>query len=144
MTLDERATTRISAAFAAYITSISSNENAAMRALMLLGADALGIDLVLIANDLRATIGTPLPPGIFERLLDMLARVEHDAGMKRVVGDASCTLAQEQPGRSKLIRMDRRSVGSAASNTYTELDGEQPPLDPFGSIGFDFDDAAGS
>ena len=60
---------------------LSENENAAMRALMLIGADQLGIDLTLVADDLRLTIGARLPAAVCDRLLAMLSQVNHDAAI---------------------------------------------------------------
>ncbi len=79
MTQSERATTRISAGFAGFINGLSENENAAMRALMLIGADQIGIDPTLVADDLRLTSGARLPPAVCDRLLAMLSQVNHDA-----------------------------------------------------------------
>ncbi len=79
MTLRECATALMSARFASFMNGLSENENAAMRALMLIGANPIGIDLTLVADDLRLTVGAQLPLEIYDRLLAMLSRVDHDA-----------------------------------------------------------------
>jgi hypothetical protein len=132
MTQRERATTRISAGFAGFINGLSENENAAMRALMLLGADQIGIDLTLVADDLRLTIGARLPPAIYDRLLAMLSRVPHDA-----VGSS-----RTEEARAFLRRAPACLSSPATANEHLEQAVILQAPDPFGSIGFDFDEAA--
>ena len=132
MTQSERATTRISAGFAGFINGLSENENAAMRALMLLGADQIGIDPTMVADDLRLTIGARLPPAIYERLLAMLSRVDHDG-----VGSSR----REEAGARRGIAPACLSPPAAANEQLEQAVTPQAP-DPFGSIGFDFDETA--
>ena len=132
MTQSERATTRISAGFAGFINGLSENENAAMRALMLLGADQVGIDPTLVADDLRLTIGARLPPAIYDKLLAMLSRVDHDAGGSR---------RKEEAGAIPRRAPARLSTPEAANVQLEQVVTQQAP-DPFSSIGFDFDEMA--
>ena len=132
MTLTKRATTRISEGFAGFINSLSENENAAMRALMLIGADQIGIDPTLVADDLRLTIGARLPPEIYDKLLGMLARVDHDA------------VVSGTHARARAAPRDAPAYAPAAVEANEQLEQAvalQAP-DPFSSIGFDFDEAA--
>ena len=132
MTQRERATTRISADLASYISGLSENENAAMRALMLIGADQIGIDPTLVADDLRLTIGARLPPEIYDRLLAMLSRVDHHAvGSRR----------KEEAGTRHGIAPASLSAPAAGNQQLERVVTLEVP-DPFGSIGFDFDDTA--
>ncbi len=132
MTQAERATTRISAGLAGFLSSLSENENAATRALMLIGADQIGIDPTLVADDLRLTIGARLPLEVYDKLLAMLSRVRSSRAVNGT-GVQSGTIPRPS------------STGNA---TPAEVDEQLeqavllPAPDPFGSIGFDFDAAA--
>ncbi len=132
MTLTERATTRISAGFAGFINGLSENENAAMRALMLIAADLIGIDPTLVADDLRLTIGARLPPEIYDRLLGMLARVDHDEVVRGTPAQARAA-PRHAPAYAQV---------TVETNEQLEPDVTLQAPDPFGSIGFDFDEAA--
>ena len=130
MTLSERATTRISQGFADFIQSLSENENAAMRALMLMGANQVGIDPTLVADDLRLTLGARLPPEIFERLLGMLAHVDHDGVVTSTDAQVRAVPRQAQIEVCAAVEM----------NEQLEPIGAREAPDPFDSIGFDFDE----
>ena len=72
-----KAVARVSQALAGYISSLSENENAATRALILLGVAELGIDPTLVDDDLRLTMAAPLPPELYARLQAIRDRVDH-------------------------------------------------------------------
>ena len=82
MSRSVKAVARVSQALAAYISGLSGNENAATRALILLGAAELGIDPSLVDDDLRLTMAAPLPPELYARLQAIRDRVDHGAGMR--------------------------------------------------------------
>ena len=82
MSRSVKAVARVSQALAAYISGLSGNENAATRALILLGAAELGIDPSLVDADLRLTMAAPLPPELYARLQAIRDRVDHGAGMR--------------------------------------------------------------
>jgi hypothetical protein len=63
-----KAVTRVSQTLADYIASLSENENAATRALILLGAAELGLDPTLVEDDLRLTMAARLPPELYAKL----------------------------------------------------------------------------
>ena len=130
MTLSERATTRISQEFAGFIHSLSENENAAMRALMLMGANQVGIEPMLVADDLRSTIAARLPPAIYERLLAMLARVDHDGAVTSTDADIR-TVPRRAPSDARILIETTEQLEATES--------QQTP-DPFGSLGFDFEE----
>ena len=130
MTQSERATTRISAGFAGFINGLSENENAAMRALTLIGADQIGIDPTLVADDLRLTSGARLPPAVCDTLLAMLSQVNHDAAGSSGKGGAGSL-----PPRTPACL----STPAAADEQLEQAVSVEAP-DPFGSIGFDFDE----
>jgi len=79
MSRSVKAVTRVSQALAGYISSLSENENAATRALILLGAAELGIDPTLVDDDLRLTMAAPLPHELYARLQAIRDRVDHRA-----------------------------------------------------------------
>ncbi|HSH77196.1 MAG TPA: hypothetical protein VLA19_01540 [Herpetosiphonaceae bacterium] len=77
MSRSAKAVARVSQALAGYISSLSENENAATRALILLGAAELGIDPSLVDDDLRLTMAARLPPELYARLQAIRDRVDH-------------------------------------------------------------------
>ena len=96
MTQSVTAATRISEGLAAFIESLSENKNAAMRGLMLLGADELGIDPTLVADDLRVTMAARLPPELYRKLQAMRDRVD-DRALVRSPRNAA-TKRRPRPG----------------------------------------------
>ena len=111
---------------------MSENENAAMRALMLIGADQAGIDPTLVADDLRLTMAARLPAAIYDKLLGMLARVDHDVVVNGTRAEAG-PAPQHAPAFAHAAIEAKEQLEPAWS--------PQPP-DPFSSIGFDFDESA--
>ncbi len=79
MSRSVKAVARVSQALAGYISSLSENENAATRALILLGAAELGIDPTLVDDDLRLTMAAPLPHELYARLQAIRDGVDHRA-----------------------------------------------------------------
>ncbi len=82
MSRSVKAVARVSQALAGYISSLSENENAATRALILLGAAELGIDPTLVDDDLRLTMAAPLPPELYARLQAIRDRVDQRASAR--------------------------------------------------------------
>ena len=132
MTQSERATTRISARLADFISALSENENAATRALMLIGADQLGIDPTLVADDLRLTMAARLPPDVYTKLQTMWNRVDQSA-----VPSDTRQQAGTLPRRARTLASPPMVLAEA-----TEPAAIREPLDPFSNLGFDFDETA--
>ncbi len=95
-----KAITRVSQTLADYIGSLSENENAATRALILLGAVEFGLDPTLIEDDLRLTMAARLPPELYARLQTLRERVDHRVLMSRpaAVTCASGAAPVPEPG----------------------------------------------
>ena len=131
MSQSEKRSTRMSAGLATFVRGLSENESAATRALLLIGADQLGIDPNLVADDLRVTITSRLPAEVYAILLAMWNRVGQSAV-------ASNTRLQAEP-------VPRRAHTHAPAPAV-ETEATEPvalePLDPFGNVGFDFDETA--
>lgn len=108
-------TLRLSPELEALISTISENENAVMRALLLIGADAIGLDLQTVQADVRRSLSGDLPPEIQTRLFAMLQRGQHGAATER-----------------------REEAPAAPTTGTTEAGGREP--DPFANVGFDFDE----
>ena len=147
MTQSERATTRISSGLADFIKSLSENENAATRALILIGADQLGLDPTQVADDLRVTLGARLPPVVYAKLLALWNRVDHGGlatgSRPEVARDGSH--AATHPIRPAIPGAGANG-GEARAAEVVRMPGEVPaprdqsrPRDPFDSLGFDFD-----
>ncbi len=79
MSQSEKRSTRMSAGLATFVRGLSENESAATRALLLIGADQLGIDPNLVADDLRVTIPARLPAEVYAMLMAMWNRVDQSA-----------------------------------------------------------------
>ncbi len=86
-----KAVTRVSQTLADYIGSLSENENAATRALILLGAAELGLDPTLVEDDLRLTMAARLPPELYARLQALRERVDQRALPQRPVRGGRAT-----------------------------------------------------
>ena len=107
-------TLRLSPELEALISTISENENAVMRALLLIGADAIGLDVRTVQADVRRSLSADLPPAIQTRLIALLQRDQHAAEPEQ-----------------------REEAPAARTRDTTEAGGSEP--DPFASVGFDFD-----
>lgn len=106
-------TLRLSPELEQLISTISDNENAVMRALLLIGADTIGLDVRTVQADVRRSLSADLPPAIQTRLIALLQRGQVEA----------------EP--------ERHAAPAAPATGATEAGGSEP--DPFASVGFDFD-----
>ena len=144
MTQSERATTRISPSLAGFIQSLSENENAATRALILIGADQLDLDPTQVADDLRVTLGARLPPAVYAKLLTLWNRVDHGALTRGVQGPGE--FGERQGAPPWTIAQERvADGGSSAATPPVCAEQRAPPepadrADPFSGLGFDFDE----
>ena len=130
MSQSEKRSTRMSAGLATFVRGLSENESAATRALLLIGADQLGIDPNLVADDLRVTITARLPAGVYAILLAMWNRVDQSAV-------ARYTRLQAEPAPRR-AQAPAPAVPAEASKPGAGSE----PLDPFSNVGFDFDETA--
>ena len=130
MSQSEKRSTRMSAGLATFVRGLSENESAATRALLLIGADQLGIDPNLVADDLRVTITARLPAEVYAILLAMWNRVDQSAV-------ASDTPLQTEPAPRRA-----QAPAPAVPAEATEPGVGSEPLDPFSNVGFDFDETA--
>ena len=106
-------TLRLSPELEQLISGVSENENAVMRALLLIGADAVGLDVRTVQADIRRTLSAELPPAVYNKLLAIYQRVQHN-----------------EPPRTEA------DEGQSITAPPTESASEP---DPFASVGFDFD-----
>jgi hypothetical protein len=120
----------MSAGLAEVIRSLSENENAATRALLLIGADQLGMDPTSVADDLRMTISARLPSEVCALLLAMWSRVDQSA----VPSDAALH-RRNAPRRTRAQASTAQAPREQSEETVTPS-----PLDPFSTVGFDFDE----
>jgi hypothetical protein len=134
-----KTSTRMSAGLAAFIRGLSDNENAATRALLLIGADQLGVDPTLVADDLRVTITARLPAEVYAILLGMWNRVDHSAALA-----ATPPRTEGRSGRDRAAAEARAEPTSPAPPAPPAREEPAPPtpepLDPFSNVGFDFDE----
>ncbi|HSH78962.1 MAG TPA: hypothetical protein VLA19_10570 [Herpetosiphonaceae bacterium] len=132
MSQSVKTSTRMSADLATFIRGLSENESAATRALLLIGADQLGIDPNLVADDLRATITARLPPEVSAILLAMWSRV-HQNAVPIVMREHAGTSQRHTRAQSPA------PLGTAA---VSEPAAVPEQLDPFSHVGFDFEETA--
>ena len=132
MSQSEKRSTRMSAGLATFVRGLSENESAATRALLLIGADHLGIDPNLVADDLRATITARLPAEVYAILIAMWNRVDQSTVM-------SDTCQQAEPASR---RAHAEAPAPAVPAEATEPAAVSEPLDLFSNVGFDFDETA--
>ncbi|MDP9310119.1 MAG: hypothetical protein M3R24_04345 [Chloroflexota bacterium] len=81
-------TFRSSSALQTLLKHISTNESAALRALTLIGADAVGLDLSTVLPDLRQTMSADLPLEIHKALQQIYYRVAEEASPSLKVREA--------------------------------------------------------
>ena len=132
MSQSEKQSTRMSAGLATFVRGLSENESAATRALLLIGADHLGIDPTFVADDLRLTIMARLPAEVYAILMAMWNRVDQSA-----VPRDSRQPAEPAPGRAP-----GRAQTPVVPAEATEPAAAPELLDPFSHVGFDFDETA--
>ena len=132
MSQSEKRSTRMSAGLATFVRSLSENESAATRALLLIGADQLGIDPNLVADDLRVTITAQLPADVYKILLAMWNRVDQSA-----VQSDSRQQAEPVPHHAR-----GQAPAPVVLTEATEPAAAPEALDPFSNVGFDFDETA--
>ncbi len=120
----------MSAGLATFVCGLSENESAATRALLLIGADQLGIDPNLVADDLRRTLPGRLPVEVYAILLAMWNRVDWSA----VPSDS---LPQTEP----TVALARCQAQVTAALAEASEPADAPTrLDPFSNVGFNFDE----
>ena len=107
-------TLRLSPEFEQLISGVSENENAVMRALLLIGADTVGLDVQTVQADIRRTLSAELPPSVYNQLLALYQRVQRAAP-------------------------HATDAGEAPSGADPPRDPSSNDPDPFASVGFDFD-----
>jgi hypothetical protein len=129
MSQSTKLSTRISAGLATLIRGLSENENAATRALLLIGANQLGIDPTLLADDLRTTLSARLPAEVYTMLLEMWSRTDRTA---------TSTVSREQPEQAP--RWPHLLAPARAPATQPERGVAPDAGDPFSAVGFDFDE----
>ena len=129
MSQSTKLSTRISAGLATLIQGLSENENAATRALLLIGANQLGIDPTFLADDLRTTLSARLPAEVYAMLLEMWSRADR--------ADAS-TVSREQP--EQIPRRPHLLAPAGAPASEPEHGMAPDAGDPFSAVGFDFDE----
>ncbi len=122
----------MSAGLATFVRGLSENESAATHALLLIGADQLGIDPNVVADDLRVTITARLPPEVFAILMAMWNRVD----LSGVPSDTS----QQADRAPRRVHVQARAPVVPAEAPEPAAAAE--PLDPFSNVGFAFDETA--
>ncbi len=149
MSRSVKAVARVSQALAAYISSLSENENAATRALILLGAAELGIDPTQVDDDLRLTMAAPLPHELYARLQAIRDGVDHRARARvrpeAAIGDegrstplhtgsvdrpsrAAPVELSLTPGRGPDVSMAELAPSAAASLSTSSYDAPHQPV----------------
>ena len=129
-----KTSTRMSAGLATFIRSLSENENAATRALLLIGADQLGIDPTLVADDLRMTITARLPAEVYAILLAMWNRVDHNAPPSATPPQGEARRGQDR-AQEPDPAVEAPTVPAVASDPIAKPNQH----DHFSDGGFDFD-----
>lgn len=98
-------------------------------ALLLIGANQLGIYPTLLADDLRTTLSARLPAEVYTMLLEMWSRTDRT--------DAS-TVSREQ--LEQTARCPHLMAPARAPATEPEHGVAPDAGDPFGAVGFHFDE----
>lgn len=68
MSLDGKTNVRMSKDLLAFLGTLGQNENAIIRACLLLGLETAGYDVTQYVEDVRTTLGQPLPATLYHRM----------------------------------------------------------------------------
>lgn len=122
---------RLSQACEALLGEIATNQSAVIRALTLIGADAVGLDLTPVEADLRAALSADLPEVVYLRLHQIVQQVR--SGRRAELSqEQNISLASHA---SLACVAAERDAGDPQHETapHQGADG-----DPLSSVGFDF------
>ena len=119
---------RFSPALRELITQVGDTEASGARALILLGAQAAGLDLRPVLNDIRQTMGADLNPAILQQIVALYQAVAAQT-QEQGTSTAAADSASAAPGGSRRPGDLRDTPGDAGEQ-------EGSPLD---DVGFSFD-----
>lgn len=110
---------------------IGENQSAVIRALLLIGADVVGLDLAQVEADLRKLLSIDLPDAIYARLRDLSEQVRTGNG-GRFIPDPNAVSG------IRAIPADLRVATSGERPHIEQPPEQQEAFDPLASVGFDF------
>jgi len=120
---------RFSPALRELVTQIGDTEASGVRALILLGAHAAGLDLRPVLSDIRKTMGEDLNPAILQQIVALYQTVAAQTQEQRM------SISAVDPG--SIASGDPRSSEDLRDKPDAEGEHEGSPLD---DVGFSFDD----
>lgn len=126
---------RLSQEFEVLLAQACDNQSAAIRALILIGANEVGLDLRKVRSDLLHTLAHGLPEPI-DRRLRALDEDLRDGGKREILRTAHKPHHEEQP--VFLVEQTRTSAVGLQPSDELPAQGQEPS-DPLLSIGFDFE-----
>jgi hypothetical protein len=126
---------RLSQEFEALLAQASDNQSAAIRALLLVGANEVGLDLRKVRSDLLHTLAHGFPEPIDTRLRALDEELR-DGGKQEISRTAHKSHHEEQLG----LLVERTRTSDIHPQPSDELSAQGQELsDPLLSIGFDFE-----
>lgn len=114
------------------LDGLGTNQSAAIRGLLLIGADACGLDLTPVEADLRTLLGADLPDVVHLRLRDL---IEQSRSRTRDTPSANVHAALPTDAWSGRLNAERHSEGQLPNPPS----GYEEDSDPLASVGFDFE-----
>jgi len=122
---------RLSQECEALLGGLGTNQSAVIRALVLIGADAIGLDLRKVEPDLRTSLSGELPEPIYLRLRD-LSEQARSGSRGRSLPDPNVSPANRAPATvASAVTSPERPQNEQALDQAEDVD-------PLASVGFDF------
>ena len=113
------------------LAGIGTNQSAAIRALLLIGAGSIGLDLAAVEADLRTALSADLPEALYLRLYDLAEQVRLGSGAGSCPEPNGLPAYRASPPRVDAQRGEGRPHSEAAPDHGADVD-------PLASVGFDF------